>query len=788
MAGVGPLRSSSRSNFGAGPERLGNPVPSRRVKVPKTVQEVIQINLQNPTLPQMNDPNRPRQLSRMDEDQVSTRSRRSNGSRVSVSSSIKKLSGRKDVQLQLLKLKRKQSEIREEFEEQACELELLEQKLLRLQALEIPRSKSNKKTHFAAIAELESVVESKRITIEHARKKLHRRLNDLEGEKESVLEIQRIEDEIADQEQNEEQNLGTIVEEVDAMYDSNLKVQNWCSKTTQLEEVPQKQMSRFLSRQIMKHDLPNFDGRLEDWPVFLSQYTMTTEACHISDVENLQRLQKSLKGQAREVIKSMLVSPNNVSRIMEILRKRYGKPKIILESISRQLEELPSLKDNDSRGLLLFVDAVRNLTSTALAFDCRPFLSNSKLVDILVKKLPGFRLASWNHHLRILGTEFPSLEDFNYWLEEVGDETELSFNPLDFPRDSGRKEWKDDAKKAGKNLSRSGSLCAEVFAANNGKGPEKKCLFCEETGHNVVQCSKFRNEAVDERWNWVKKRRCCFCCLNFGHSSKECKLQKTCGLEECVKTHHKLLHKSKLESSNQNHSESNTVTICTGSVVNLMVVPVKVFGPHKVVETFAMLDTGSTPTLIDSKLVEEVGIRGERKILQFDGISGADPDTESEVIQVKISATSDEEFQLKDVRSIQKLPLPRQSVRRNVLRKWKHLHGLPIETFENAVPRILIGQDNLHLTLPCDVRIGPPNAPAAARTKLGWCLTGRLERTMDQCGSFFVGNQENDDLHELVKKFFTIESLGVKRTENRRSKEDLRAMQIMDETSRRSGD
>jgi hypothetical protein len=80
-----------------------------------------------------------------------------------------------------------------------------------------------------------------------------------------------------------------------------------------------------------------------------------------------------------------------------------------------------------------------------------------------------------------------------------------------------------------------------------------------------------------------------------------------------------------------------------------MVVPVKVFGSHKIVDTFAILDTGSTITLIDNKLAEEVGIRGERKILLFDGISGEH--TESEVIQVKISAISGREFQLKDVQS-----------------------------------------------------------------------------------------------------------------------------------------
>jgi hypothetical protein len=201
-----------------------------------------------------------------------------------------------------------------------------------------------------------------------------------------------------------------------------------------------------------------------------------------------------------------------------------------------------------------------------------------------------------------------------------------------------------------------------------------------------------------------------------------------------------------------------------------------------------MLDTGSTMTLLDGSLAEEVGIRGDRKPLNFEGISGADQDCSSQVVKLKISASDGSEFQLNDVRTIGKLPLPRQSVKRSTLKKWKHLKDLRLETFEDAVPKILIGQDNLHLTVPSEVRVGPSNSPAAAKTKLGWVLTGRMERNEASNRSYFVRNEEHDELHEMVKRYFTIESLGVKAVENRRSKEDIRALQIMEETTRRVGE
>jgi hypothetical protein len=67
-----------------------------------------------------------------------------------------------------------------------------------------------------------------------------------------------------------------------------------------------------------------------------------------------------------------------------------------------------------------------------------------------------------------------------------------------------------------------------------------------------------------------------------------------------------------------------------------MVVPVTVMGPNKNLKTYAMLDTGSTLTLLDNSLAKEVGIRGDQKPFQFEGISGSDQDVTSEVINIRL--------------------------------------------------------------------------------------------------------------------------------------------------------
>jgi hypothetical protein len=124
-------------------------------------------------------------------------------------------------------------------------------------------------------------------------------------------------------------------------------------------------------------------------------------------------------------------APNNLDHVLKVLQMRYGKPKYILDTIFQQVELLPNLQGHDKKGLINFAVAVRNLTSTAVAFDCQPYLSNPRLLDNLVKKLPDFRLASWCHYGILQGSEFPSLQDFSDWLEEIGDDMEFGYDPLE---------------------------------------------------------------------------------------------------------------------------------------------------------------------------------------------------------------------------------------------------------------------------------------------------------------------------------------------------------------------
>lgn len=69
------------------------------------------------------------------------------------------------------------------------------------------------------------------------------------------------------------------------------------------EQSPQ----QIAARQVIAKELPTFTAHTEDWPLFVSSFTNTTQACGYSEEENLARLQRCLKGNAIKAVQSQLL-------------------------------------------------------------------------------------------------------------------------------------------------------------------------------------------------------------------------------------------------------------------------------------------------------------------------------------------------------------------------------------------------------------------------------------------------------------------------------------------------
>jgi hypothetical protein len=67
------------------------------------------------------------------------------------------------------------------------------------------------------------------------------------------------------------------------------------------------------------------------------------------------------------------------------------------------------------------------------------------------------------------------------------------------------------------------------------------CQFCRHGMHDLISCPKFTRSDMKKRWDMAHKFRTCFSCLKKHFGKYESRI--ICGVDNCTKNHHRLLHK-----------------------------------------------------------------------------------------------------------------------------------------------------------------------------------------------------------------------------------------------------
>ncbi|XP_065197565.1 uncharacterized protein LOC135829088 [Sycon ciliatum] len=474
----------------------------------------------------------------------------------------------------------------------------------------------------------------------------------------------------------------------------------------------------FMARQSTAKDLPQFSGHAGEWPAFIFALEHTTRECGFSKGENLGRLQKALRGKAKEAVQGMMTLPDNVGEVISILRMRFGRPDQIVQNLILKTRSQRGMKSEEAIEVLIEISALcRNLVATMRSTKCTGHLYNPQLVKELV------------------GQTF------------------------------------------------------KVVEATAGK---PHCLFCSKAGHTTSSCRQLAAEPLNARRQFVSDRRLCFRCLGEGHLARVCE-EKACS---CGKPHHPLLQRDGRGSvaplgrmSETTYTSATHVSEHSGRVL-LRVIPVTVRNGDTAADTYALLDEGSTVSLIESELAEELGLAGPTRPLRLSWTDGKQhQESSSKVVTFSVAGRQRQDsFTLTNVHTHAKFNLPTQSINPQRLKNCPHLEGLELPTLSCAKPRLLIGQDNYSLIAPRVIAEGPPNAPEATQTKLGWVVHGKT--IADRCrideGVVLSTWGLDSDLHDLVQQSFALDSLGVKPAKIC-SKADDRALQLQDTLTTRTG-
>ncbi|XP_036346710.1 uncharacterized protein LOC118756026 [Rhagoletis pomonella] len=510
-------------------------------------------------------------------------------------------------------------------------------------------------------------------------------------------------------------------------------------------------------------DLPDFSGRPEDWPVFYAAFMESTAAYGYSNFDNNQRLQRCLKGDALEV--------------------QVWGPEQLVRSQLAQVKEIAPISENFLSKLIPFATKVKNVCAFLQSAGAEHHISNPMLLDELIAKLPMSKRIEW-------GSD---------WLTSLA-------NVICTVNDECQHPAREPKRRMVLHLDETMS---------------RKCPLCQGQ-HKPADCKRLIEATVSDRWTEVKSRRLCFACLNAGHTTSSCRRRKLCGIDGCNRAHHRLLHEFRSERPsapptsssrsvarsassrftsppNNPHQQPSrdkgaTVLSCaTNSPERKLlyrILPVTLYGKQRRVDTYALLDEGSSITMLDSSLAKELDLQGRPHSLHVQWFGGHAVQEPATLVDLHISgAGMKKRHSLQRVHAVRNLQLPTQSLSRSdLILDDKEARHLPMQPHSGATPRLLIGIDNCHLGLSSTTITMRKNGPFAANTELGWVVFGPVSKcSPSPITCLFVNSSRDEALHDMVADFFETESFGVRPSPPIESEADIRARAMLESTTCRVG-
>nr|XP_043067150.1 uncharacterized protein LOC122321372 [Drosophila bipectinata] len=187
-------------------------------------------------------------------------------------------------------------------------------------------------------------------------------------------------------------------------------------------------------------------------------------------------------------------------------------------------------------------------------------------------------------------------------------------------------------------------------------------------------------------------RRCGLCWRCFqSHKVERCGVPNPCGIDGCLERHHPLLHRGStapVQARCHAHRQE-------GVEMLFRVLPVTLYRNGRQVNTYAFIDDGSSLTLIDAPLLEDLGVKGQPQPPCMQWTAGMHRYEDSSVrLDLRISGIGQTKlYDLCDVHSVQSFD-PRHS--RRVLR----------------------------------TKEGTTEEPIAEKTRLGWTIKGRSSNSV----------------------------------------------------------
>lgn len=509
---------------------------------------------------------------------------------------------------------------------------------------------------------------------------------------------------------------------------------------------------QLLSRLSTSKDLPPYYGDPLEWLSYKEAYYESTRLCHYSETENMWRLRKSLRGDAKDAVSSLLMSATSPEEVMEVLQLRFGRPEIVIRKVVYQLKKLPPLPPQYHTEIVNFAIKVKNYVTTIQRIRCTDYLRSPELLNTILGKLPTALINKWADYF------YDNNDD------EFDDTSRIS--KLELLSQFLYREAKKIAATGVSHIWSDNKNRDNVMHKNNHKVAHNNqillctdtaaCKFCKNNTCRspLPKCTKFKRAMRRDRWRFVRANNLCYKCLETKHEEGTTCSAGDCDVEACGGPHHRLLHWTRpharpaaeavggAHSGAQqseavvNHAITTLPPSTSAPKVILKIVPVTIYGPKGASTTHALLDDGATVSLMAADLADEVGLHGECVPMRASSAwDSAELVCTTEILNFDISNSVGDKFKLR-ARKLKELNLPLQFT--SILPNFSNNNfcnfndddscneNIMLELNTKIKPRLLIGQDNYDLIAPIVCKKSGQDGPFVTRTKLGWCVHGAL--------------------------------------------------------------
>ena len=487
--------------------------------------------------------------------------------------------------------------------------------------------------------------------------------------------------------------------------------------------------------------LSKFDGDPLHWSDWSAMFKSIVHDANLSLNGKMQHLQNSVIGKAKSAIEGYGYSGDSYYEALKELETRFGKPSLVVKVTLDKLRKTAGLQNDKPQEVRNLLDVMSTTVWTFKKFGYESDLKAEANVSLAVDKLSQELKIKWKDNTKTTNLERPSLVDFSVWLKGQADIYDDYCYPSKFPsRPNKDKTGGSNGLNERQN----------TFSSNLSPHPKTtkfSCIMCDGQEHKLSSCPRFKALSVEERLNEVQKHKLCFNCFSPKHWFSNCSNKKQCGVNGCTRSHNAQLRNlrnvSSVESSDAvsinpeaqaevglSTEHSNTSHKSSHTSVLLQVVPVTLYGPKGYFNTYAMLDTGSTCSLLVADFARRLGLDGPLESVVLNGIQKTS-ELVTKRVNVQVSQVNDfgTQFDVNGVLVVDHLNVPEKKVKLKELQeRWPHLSDLELTEVPGTQVTLLLDSDVPEF-------IAPKGSPIGVRTRIGWTVTGCLPGHIQECES-----------------------------------------------------